>query len=164
MTPRLPLPVTIEPACAADAAAFIDLRGQTRENAVSAARLASIGVTEESWARDIASGALVGFTAAQHGAIVGYCFGAARTGEVVVLALLPDAEGCGLGRELLGHVVRELRSRGHQTLYLGCSSDSHVRSYGFYRHLGWQPTGAIDDNNDEILELRLAARTEQAHP
>jgi GNAT superfamily N-acetyltransferase len=161
---QMPPPITIQPARAADAAAYIDLRGQTRENAVSAARLASIGITEESWARDMVSGTLVGFTAAQNGALVGYCFGNAHTGEVVVLALLPAVEGRGLGRELLICVVRELRSRGHQRLYLGCSSDSHVRSHGFYRHLGWQPTGAIDDNNDEILELRLVARTEQARP
>ncbi|MCK6422859.1 MAG: GNAT family N-acetyltransferase [Aquabacterium sp.] len=160
----MPPAITIQPARADGAAAYIDLRGRTRENAVSAARLASIGVTEESWARDVVSGTLVGFTAEQHGALVGYCFGNARTGEVVVLALLPAVEGHGLGRELLGCVVRELHSRGHQTLHLGCSSDPHVRSYGFYRHLGWVPTGAVDENNDEVLELRLAARTEPTRP
>jgi hypothetical protein len=31
-----------------------------------------------------------------------------------------------------------------------------VRSYGFYRHLGWRSTGSFDDRGDEILEYRLA--------
>ncbi|MEK8049220.1 GNAT family N-acetyltransferase [Ideonella sp. DXS22W] len=154
----MPPSFRIDPACASDAAAFIDLRGRTRENAVSAARLASIGITEESWAKDIESGVLAGFTATRQGGLVGYCFGDTQTGEVVVLALLPDAEGCGLGRQLLQRVVQELHSCGHQNLFLGCSTDPKVRSYGFYRHLGWQPTGAVDSNNDEVLELRLSSR------
>ena len=28
-----------------------------------------------------------------------------------------------------------------------------LRSYGFYRHLGWQSTGALDMYGDEILEF-----------
>lgn len=37
----MPLPITIQPARAADAAAYIELRGRTRENAISEARLAA---------------------------------------------------------------------------------------------------------------------------
>lgn len=147
-----PLP-HIAPADASDAAAFIQLRGQTRENAVPAARLASLGITAESWARDVRRGTLIGYTAKSPEQLLGYCFGDTQTGEVVVVALLPEAEGLGLGRELLERVVAKLRSAGHQRLFLGCSSDPKVRSYGFYRHLGWQPTGAMDSNNDEVLEL-----------
>lgn len=144
------------PARAADAAAFIDLRARTRENAVSADRLARIGITAQSWAEDIRTGVLVGHVATQQGALVGYCFGDTRTGEVVVLALLAEAEAQGLGRQLLGRVVDDLFARGHPKLFLGCAPDPKVRSHGFYRHLGWQPTGAIDGHNDEILELRRA--------
>lgn len=147
-----PLP-HIAPADVSDAAAFIQLRGQTRENAVSAARLASLGITAESWALDVRKGTLIGYTAKSPERLLGYCFGDTQTGEVVVLALLPEAEGIGLGRELLERVVAKLRGAGHQRLFLGCSSDPKVRSYGFYRHLGWQSTGAIDSNNDEVLEL-----------
>lgn len=150
------IPFIIESSRASDAAAYIDLRGRTRENAIPAERLARIGVTEESWAKDIASGVLVGFTATRQGALVGYCFGDTRTGEVVVLALLPEAEGRGLGRKLLERVVQALRSCGHQRLFLGCSADPKVRSHGFYRHLGWQPTGALDGHHDEVLELLLS--------
>lgn len=151
--PEALLQARIAPARAEDAAAFIALRGQTRENAVSESRLASVGITARTWAADIRSGLLVGFTAAAAGRIVGYGFGNTATGEVVVLALLPQAEGRGLGRALLQHVVVALRSHGHRRLFLGCSSDPGVRSYGFYRHLGWRSTGAFDAHDDEILEM-----------
>ncbi len=83
------MPVVYRPAVPADAAACIDLRGRTRENAFSAEQLAALGITVKSWAAGIAQG---GF-----------------------------------------------------------------RSHGFYRHLGWRPTGEIDDLGDEVLELHLRA-------
>jgi len=145
----------IAPARATDAAEFVRIRGLTRENAIPAARLAALGITVETWGRDIANGVLVGYVARNGDEVEGYCFGDIHTGEVVVLALLPGAEGQGVGRVLLERVVRALADAGHQRLFLGCSKDPRVRSYGFYRHLGWRPTGQVDANDDEILELRL---------
>ncbi len=136
-----------------DAGACVRLRGLTRENAVSEERLREYGVTVQSWAADIESGALPGWVARSAGRIVGYCFGAAKTGEVVVLALHPAHEGRGLGSHLLRLVVQELRSHGHTRLFLGCSPDPQVRSYGFYRHLGWRSSGAFDAHGDELLEF-----------
>ena len=85
--------------------------------------------------------------------MAGYCFGSSKTGEVIVLALQPAYESRGIGRELLTLVVSHLRTLGHRRLFLGCSSNSAVRSYGFYRHLGWQSTSVIDRHGDEVLEL-----------
>jgi GNAT superfamily N-acetyltransferase len=145
--------LNIAPATPEDAAECVRLRGQTRENAVSESRLGELGITAQSWAQDIASGVLPGFVARVDGVMVGYAFGAAHTGEVVVLALLPASEGQGLGRELLGWVVDLLRSQGHGRLFLGCSADAASRSHGFYRHLGWRATGRRDKLGDEELEL-----------
>jgi GNAT superfamily N-acetyltransferase len=136
-----------------DAGECVRLRGLTRENAVSEDRLREYGVTAQSWAADIESGALPGWVARSAGRIVGYCFGAAKTGEVVVLALHPAHEGQGLGSQLLRRVVQDLRDHGHARLFLGCSPDPQVRSYGFYRHLGWMSTGAFDAHGDEVLEF-----------
>jgi hypothetical protein len=57
---------------------------------------------------------------------------------------------------LLQLVIDDLRSQGHGRLFLGCASDPAVRSYGFYRHLGWVSTGTTDLHGDEVLELHLA--------
>ena len=144
----------IRPAVPADIAGCIDLRGRTRENAVPAARLAELGITEASWSGQVREGALPGFVAESGGVLAGYCFGDAGSGEIVVLALLPAHEGRGLGRALLDRTVAHLRGLGHRRLFLGCSADPSHRSHGFYRRLGWRPTGERDGLGDEVLELR----------
>lgn len=137
----------------------MELRGQTRENAVSIERLNALGITRESWSSDVVNGNLRGYVCLDEGRIVGYCFGDSRTGEIVVLALLPDWEGRGIGRQLLNLIVQDFAAAGFQRLFLGCSSNPEVRSYGFYRHLGWRPTGDIDARQDEILEYFPAQST-----
>ena len=151
----LPLHVHLEYRSASplDALECVRIRGLTRENAISAQRLAALGITAESWANDMRSGALPGFVCVASAEMAGYCYGSSTTGEVIVLALQPAYEGLGIGRELLNLVVARLRSLGHARLFLGCSSDPAVRAYGFYRHLGWQSTGAVDHHGDEVLEL-----------
>ena len=140
-----------------DVADCVALRGKTRENAVSVARLAAVGITVQSWSDEVRSGALPGHICLSEGQIVGYCFGAIETGEIVVLALLPDFENQGIGRDLLQRVVLLLRTHGHSRLFLGCSKDPASRSYGFYRHLGWRSTGTLDQSGDEILEYDAGA-------
>lgn len=146
---------TYRSAIPADAACCVDLRGRTRENAFSAVQLAALGITVESWAEGIAQGALPGHVAEADGQMIGYCFGDRESGEIVVLALLPEAEGKGIGKALLTRMVEDFRSWGFDRLFLGCAADPAVRSHGFYRYLGWRPTGEIDDLGDEVLEFRL---------
>lgn len=52
-------------------------------------------------------------------------------------------------------VIEELKKHEFLRLFLSCSSDPNVRSYGFYRRLGWSPTGEKDEYGDEILEIKL---------
>ena len=129
------------------------MRGKTRENAFSEEQLRSIGITAQSWADDIRSGALPGHVCTAEGHIVGYCFGSRDTGEVRVLVVLPDFEDNGIGRELLERTTRSLADLGHRRLFLGCSPIPTSRSYGFYRHLGWCSTRTYDQYGDEILEI-----------
>ena len=145
------------PATAADAPACLALRGLTRENAISVAQLAAMGITAESWAAAVGAGELPGFVCVDEQAVlVGYCFGDKASGEVVVLALLPEYEGQGIGKRLLNLLVDALVQAGHLRLFLGCSPDPAVRSYSFYRQQGWVPTGRFDKNGDEELELLVA--------
>jgi len=107
----------------------------------------------ESWGSDIRSGALPGHVCESGGSIIGYCFGERASGEVIVLALDPAFEGRGIGRGLLDLVIAELSGFGFKRLFLGCSADPASRSHGFYRRLGWRPTGKTDRYGDEELEL-----------
>jgi GNAT superfamily N-acetyltransferase len=72
---------------------------------------------------------------------------------VLVLAVLPEYEGHGIGTRLLSHAVAWLRAMGFQRPWLTVSPDLRIRTHGFYRALGWQPTGRPLDNGDEILIL-----------
>lgn len=147
------VPVHFRNALPGDAAACIDLRGRTRENAFSAAQLAELGITVDSWAAGIAQGDFIGRIASEGERMVGYGFADRDSGEVLVMALLPDYEGRGIGRQLLQEVVSRTRDAGHRRLFLACSADPRSRSHGFYRRLGWRATGEIDQAGDEILEL-----------
>ena len=137
----------------ADAAECVVLRGKTRENAITEHQLRARGITAKSWGENIKTGALPGHVCIVDENIVGYCFGASNSGEIIVLALLPDFENRGIGRELLSRVTRDLAELGHSRLFLGCSPDPGSRSYGFYRHLGWRSTETFDQYGDEILEV-----------
>ncbi len=149
------MPVFVRDARPEDAAACIDLRGRTRENAFSAAQLAELGITRESWAAGIAQGDSIGRLAWEGERMAGYCFADRDSGEVLVLALLPACEGRGIGRALLDQVMQTLRGLGHERLFLSCAADPGVRSHGFYRRLGWTPTGEIDAAGDEVLAYRF---------
>src|SRR5450432_3701781 len=142
---RLAIPGDI-PECAA-------LRGRTRENAISVEQLAAMGITVDSWAAEVESGLLTGYVCVVREAIVGYCFGENASGEILVLAVLPNYESRGIGSRLLGLVVGHLSARGHKRLFLGCTVDPAVRAHGFYRRLGWHSSGTIDRRGDEVLEL-----------
>lgn len=147
--------ITYRKAVPEDTPDCITLRGMTRENAFSVAELAERGITLESWRDAIADGSLPGHVAIEDGKIVGYCFGHSDSGEIAVLALLPNHEGKGIGKALLALMVEELGQLGFERLFLGCAADPQVRSYGFYRHLGWRSTGSFDEAGDEILEYAL---------
>lgn len=147
---------TYRPASPEDAGECVRLRGLTRENAATEEQLRGWGITAESWAENIRSGSVPGHVCTSGDRIVGYCFGSRETGEIEVLAVMPDFENRGVGRELLNRTCETLASLGHRRLFLGCSPDPTSRSHGFYRHLGWRPTGEFDARGDEILERRLA--------
>ena len=140
-----------------DVAACVDIRGRTRENAVSVQRLGAVGITVASWSEAVRRGSLPGYVCLKDGEVIGYCFGATASGEIEVLALLPAFENQGIGKALLNRVVEALSGIGFTLLFLGCSSDPASRSYGFYRHLGWRCTGTFDARGDELLEYLVAA-------
>lgn len=133
----------------------IFVRARTRENAVSEAELARRGITEASWRGEVEDGRLIGHVCEFDDTVVGYCFADRATGEIVVLAILPNHEFKGIGKTLLSFAEKNLRELGFTRIFLECSTDPNVRSYSFYRHLGWTPTGVYAGHGDEILERVL---------
>jgi GNAT superfamily N-acetyltransferase len=136
-----------------DIEGLFSVRARTRENPISKEGLASIGITAESTAKQMASGRVKGWVCLDLSTLVGFCSGDAESSEVLVLAVLPDYERRGIGAYLLARVVEWLRSVGSDTIWLAASPDPRIRAHGFYRSLGWRPNGKTEQNGDEILVL-----------
>jgi ribosomal protein S18 acetylase RimI-like enzyme len=144
----------IREAVESDIESLFDIRARTRENAIERWYLESIGITAESWAESLRSGREQTWVCLDGEVPVGFCGANAGDGEIVVLAVLPEYEGRGIGTRLLDEAVRWLRSRGCRRLWLAANPDSQGRAYGFYRARGWLPTGEMqEETSDEILVL-----------
>src|SRR5512139_3210564 len=92
-----------------DIEATFAIRASTRQNPIPRSALMAMGITPESVQEGFAQGALVGRVCAEAVRPVGFCTGDTATGEVLVLAVLPEYEGRGIGARLLAEVVEELR-------------------------------------------------------
>ena len=148
----------IRPMTTADVQGALDMRGRTRENAVSIDELAAeYGVTPASAVAALQS-TQSGWVCEDRGRIAGFAIGDRANGEVVVVALLPEYERRGIGRLLLTHVQNMLFSAGHDTIWLWANPDPEVRTTGFYRHMGWVNTGHIE--NGAVRLERSALRGE----
>jgi ribosomal protein S18 acetylase RimI-like enzyme len=130
----------------------IEIRGMTRDNPIPAEILKEFGVTKDAWVPLVRDKRIVGVIAEYNDEVVGFCSGDVNTGEILALALLPEFEGLGLGKNILVLVADKIFSLGMDKLWLAASPNPEIRAHGFYRHLGWVPTGVIDKNRDELLE------------
>ncbi len=130
---------------------MFSVRARTRQNPIPKERLALYGITSASSAADMASGKVKSWACFHDSILVGFCGGDSTTGEVLVLAVLPDYEGKSIGTRLLAMTVEWLQSIGFKQPWLAASSNPSIRAHGFYRALGWKPTGRRLENGDEIL-------------
>jgi ribosomal protein S18 acetylase RimI-like enzyme len=80
--------------------------------------------------------------------IVGFAMGDSKSGEMTVIAVLPEFEGRGIGRSLLAKVRTWLFDSGHDKIWLLTTPDRSSRAYGFYLSQGWRATGLIIEEED----------------
>ncbi len=135
-----------------DLPAVFELRVATRENAVTMEELEEdYGITPQSLAEAMATH-VKGWLCEDNGLAVGFAMGDRANGEVQVVALRPSHEGRGIGKRLLDQVTSWLFSEGHEEIWLLSNPDPTIRAYGFYRRLGWRPTGERR-GYDEVMTL-----------
>ena len=138
-----------------DLEAVFSVRARTRQNPISKAGLAQYyGITPASTAADMESGKLKSWSCFDGDTLVGFGTGDRTTGEVIVMAVLPNYEGKGIGKRLLAQIVAWLQSVGFAQPWLAASPNPSIRAYGFYRALGWEPTGRTLENGDQILVFK----------
>ena len=138
-----------------DLPAVLAVRFATRENTITRAELEQdYGITEASLAEAMATH-VGGWLCEADGRVLGFAMGDRDNGEVQVVALRPEAERRGIGKALLARVCAWLFEAGHDPLWLRANPDPAVRAHGFYRRLGWHPTGERR-GADEVLVLDKA--------
>ena len=127
----------------ADLPGLFAVRVSTRENALSREQLARLGITEESVCEMIKRSHR-GWVCEDGGRVVGFAMGNGQTGEMWVIAVLPEYERTGIGRRLLGLVEEWLWSLGWQEAWLTTDPDPGMRAHGFYLSQEWADAGFKD--------------------
>lgn len=131
-----------------DLGAVIEVRAATRENAFSREALRQIGVTEESVAEMLRT-THRGWLCEDEGRIVSFAIGDGKTGELWVIAVLPEFEGRRIGSQLLATVEAWLFSLGWQKLWLWTSADPKLRAFSFYSKRGW----LVSESKGDVVYL-----------
>lgn len=129
---------------------IITVRTSTIENPFSFTDLAEIGITKQS-VSDWLDGSIKGWVCEISGQIVGFTMADSKTAELLVIAVYPEYEGLGIGKRLMTRIQDWLWSFGHNSLWLWSNPDHLVRAHGFYRKLGWEPTGDTVNNNEKLI-------------
>eukprot|EP01031_Cornospumella_fuschlensis_P052724 gene52724-64425_t len=123
---------------------LITIRASTRENAISREALREMGITEESTTERLRT-THRGWLCEDGARAVGFAIGDGATGELWVIAVLPEFEGKGVGSRLLEAVEGWLGSLGWQELWLWTSADSETRALAFYLRRGWTVSEIRED-------------------
>jgi GNAT superfamily N-acetyltransferase len=127
-----------------DQAEIIAVRAATRENPLSREQLRELGMAEESTA-ELLGTTHRGWLCETENRIVGFAIGNGKTGELWVIAVLPDFEGAGIGSRLLESVEAWWWSQGWPEIWLWTSSDPQKRAFSFYLKRGWTVSKTKED-------------------
>ncbi len=121
---------------AADTPSLFYIRTRTRENAYSLGQLHDLDITPESVTHKLSTSSQ-GWLCTVADQAVAFCMADRSTGELWVIAVLPQHEGRGIGSQLMSLAEQWLRASGCTWEWLTTDVDTTLRAYGFYRHRGW---------------------------
>ena len=121
---------------ASDVPALFFVRTRTRENAYTLEQLERLGITVASVTAKL-NGSFKGWLCADRGQVVGFSMADRETGELWVIAVLPEYEQQGIGNTLMGLAENWLWLSGCARAWLTTDIDTNLRAYGFYRRRGW---------------------------
>ena len=135
-----------------DIHAAFRVRTSTVENPLTMQRLRDhYNLTPETLAEAI-QGSLKGWVCEVDNEVVGFAMGDSQAGELSVLAVLPEQEGKGIGKNLLELVEQWLKQHGHNEIWLMTTPDPTLRAYALYKSKGWVPTGEIMDEDEKFVK------------
>jgi len=121
---------------AADVPELFYVRPRTRENALTVDELQQLGINPESVTESLGQSAK-GWVCDDSGRVVAFSMADCATGELLVIAVLPEYEGKGVGSQLMALAEEWLAASGCKRAWLTTDLDTTFRAYGFYRKRGW---------------------------
>ena len=121
---------------AEDVPALFYVRTRTRENTYTLEQLARLGITEDGVLKKLSS-SYKGWLCENNASVVGFCMADGDTGELWVIAVLPDFERKGIGKRLMALAEDWLWEIGCTRAWLTTDVDTTLRAYSFYRNRGW---------------------------
>ena len=137
-----------------DIPALIDLRTKTDENRLTLEELLSLGINEET-VQEKLNTTYKGWLCEIEGKIVGFAIGDKQTGEMWVIAVLPEYIKQGIGGKLLSLVEEWLFSQGCERIWLTTDIDTKLRAYSFYLNNGW-----LDEKIEGGLRFMFKSKVE----
>lgn len=112
------------------------VRPRTRENALTLEELERLGINPRSVTASL-SESTKGWVCDDADRIVAFSMADRATGEFLVIAVLPEYEGKGIGGRLMALAEEWLAESGCRRAWLTTDVDTRLRAYGFYRKRGW---------------------------
>jgi ribosomal protein S18 acetylase RimI-like enzyme len=138
---------------AADVPALFEVRPRTRENALTLEELQRLGITPQSVTASLGRSTR-GWLCEDDGRVVAFSMADCATGEFLVIAVLPEVEGRGIGGRLMAQAEEWLAASGCRRAWLSTDPDTSLRAYGFYRKRGW--TDWKIERGNRVMERDLA--------
>jgi GNAT superfamily N-acetyltransferase len=132
----MPTSLSFREITASDVPELFVVRPKTRENAMTVEELARLGIDPRSVTESLAD-STKGWLCEDGGQVVGFAMADRATAEFLVIAVLPEYEGRGVGGRLMELVSRWLLACGCTRAWLTTDLDTSLRAYGFYRRYGW---------------------------
>ena len=137
-------------ATAADVPAMFHVRTSVKENHLSEAQLAHLGITPQSVVAWLNEG-IAGWVAEEGGQVVGFSLADSRDASIFALFVLPTHEHRGHGSRLLTAAVEWLREKGSGTISLKTGMRSSA--VAFYERRGWRKTQVLPSREVQMVLL-----------
>jgi len=119
-----------------DVPALFRVRPKTRENALTLEELQRLGINPQSVTKSLAQ-TTKGWLCEDRGQVVAFAMADCASSEFLVIAVLPEYEGRGIGGRLMALAKEWLAASGCMRAWLTTDLDINLRAYGFYRKHGW---------------------------
>jgi len=145
--------VKIREVTATDVPQLFVVRPKTRENAMTVEELQRLGINPQSVTESLAK-STKGWLCEDAGEVVAFALADRESGEFLVIAVLPEHEGKGIGGRLMVEIKQWLAASGCTRAWLTTDIDTTLRAYGFYRKYGW--TDWKIERGMRFMELSLA--------